>query len=771
MPIQNHKDYNKEANHLERTINYVKTVIDAVENNRNKFNENIKDAYINLDYLDSSLSYSAIMLNTALLEALENNYDQLIHARKKPYFAKMKVQLANRNQPEEFYIGKVSLYDEKMETPLAIDWRSPLASIYYDGRLGKASYLVENVTHNVELYLKRQYVIKEGCLADFVDVDISVSDTFLQASLEANAGDKLKDIVSTIQAEQNAIIRADIHKPLIVQGVAGSGKTTIALHRIAYLIYTYSETFKPEHFMIIAPNNLFLDYISQVLPELGAHRVRQTTYIKLMLEVLGKNYKIVESNNKLIELIENNAQDKSSDNKLSQNELLVRVSKLKSSMHMKNILDKYIEDVKTNIIPEKDFYIGDEMIFRRADILKLFLEDFSYLPLHKRVSKIKSHVTKKTKFESIRLLDEISDHYNKKLKRMFCEEETEDRRLKIVSMINQRDSKIEFIKKSAKIAASTYMNLFQKVELLEYYRRIITNPEAMAEYSKDVESKEVYRGLCNSAAQLFKEKKLEIEDLAPLAYLKKKLYGLEPQDIKHVVIDEAQDFSEFQIYVLKDVLETERFTILGDLSQGIHMHRGIENWDSIRNQIFEKDVNYLELEQSYRTTVEIMNLANKILKNCTLEGIVLAKPVVRHGKMPNVKSYCSKKELIQSLEEKVTEFKAEGYTSIAIIGKTQEECAQIKKNLMKNGEISPVLLDEKVVEFNHELVIIPSYLAKGLEFDAVIIVTLDASYLQNDLDIKLLYVSMTRAMHRLDIFCCNNTIPMLVNNLTESDLQ
>lgn len=765
MSIKSHKDYDKELNRLEETIDYVEKIISTIENTKNKFKEDIKDAYINLDYLDSSLSYSTIMLNTTLLESLENNFEQLLNAREKPYFAKMDIQQADKDKIQELYIGKISLFDDSMENPMVIDWRAPIAGVYYDGRLGNASYEVAGEQHNIELYMKRQYSINEGRLLDFMEVDISVSDTFLQASLEAHAEDKLKDIVSTIQAEQNAIIRADIHKPLLVQGVAGSGKTTIALHRIAYLIYTYSETFKPHNFMIIAPNHLFLDYISQVLPELGADKVKQTTYVDFMLEIIGKKYKITDSNVKLIEVLEN----QNNQNKLSTTELIAAASKFKGSMQMKSIIDQYVENLKKKIVPKQDFFIGNQLFIKQEEIYKVFLEEFSHLPLLKRVNQIKLFLNKRVKSESPRLLDKISTQYNQQIQRIRdYEEPTEARRQKIVMMIEERDSRLELIQKSSKTAVAKYMNLFSKEELIGYYRMMITDPVFLGESSTVVEPLELYQFISSNALILFNKKQFEIEDLAPIVYLKKKLYGVESQDIKYVVMDEAQDFSEFQFYLLKDILETERFTILGDLSQGIHMHRSIQNWEFVKNEVFQKEVTYLSLEQSYRTTVEIMNLANKVLSHYSSDDFILAKPVVRHGKLPTIKSFCCKNEMTKCIEKKILELKDEGYSSVAIIGKTRKDCMTVKKQFTKNGIISAELLDEKVQAFNHELVIIPSYLAKGLEFDAVIIATYDDCYIEEDLDIKLLYVSMTRALHRLDIFCAENTIPLL-DEIIEDD--
>gem|GEM_PF-3662875 len=262
MSIEEHEDYEKEISRLDETIAYIVRLISLVVDKRLKYRQDMREAFTELDDMDSSLSYANILLNTRLLDSLEQNFGLLRKSKDHPYFARMDIRQSDKDNVEEIYIGKISLFDESMETPLVVDWRAPISSVYYDGRLGSTKYSAYGEEFEIDLHLKRQYTIEGGELKHFVDVDISMSDTFLQATLENHASDKLKDIVSTIQAEQNDIIRADIHKPLIVQGVAGSGKTTIALHRIAYLIYTYSDSFEPEDFIIIAPNNLFLDYIS-----------------------------------------------------------------------------------------------------------------------------------------------------------------------------------------------------------------------------------------------------------------------------------------------------------------------------------------------------------------------------------------------------------------------------------------------------------------------------------------------------------------------------
>ncbi|MDW7669406.1 MAG: hypothetical protein SCJ93_11325 [Bacillota bacterium] len=207
--IRKHDDYDFEIERLDKTKDYIKDLIGTVINKRIRFKEDIKDAYINLDYLDSSLSYSSIMLNTNLLDNLERNFDLLVKSKEKPYFARIDIKQEDKDKTEKVYIGKISLVDDNMDMPMVVDWRAPIASVYYDGRLGKTNYEAVGNKQEIELLMKRQYEIEDGKLEKFMDVDISTTDTFLQASLDGHAGDKLKDIVSTIQGEQNQIIRAD----------------------------------------------------------------------------------------------------------------------------------------------------------------------------------------------------------------------------------------------------------------------------------------------------------------------------------------------------------------------------------------------------------------------------------------------------------------------------------------------------------------------------------------------------------------------------------
>ncbi|WHH60949.1 RNA polymerase recycling motor HelD [Petroclostridium sp. X23] len=760
MPLREHPAYQQEVKRLDETIKYIEDAITATEENRKTHKEEIKDAFVNLDYLDSSQSYVSILVNAKLLDELEKNFDSLVKSRKKPYFARIDFKQEGHSKTDNFYIGKMSLSRAEWDIPMIVDWRSPLASVYYDGRLGEVSYQTNAGTVKGELSLKRQYTIENGELENIMDIDITATDAFLQASLEGNKDNRLKDIVSTIQAEQNAIIRADIDKPLIVQGVAGSGKTTIALHRIAYLIYTYEENFDPENFMIIAPNRLFLNYISEVLPELGVDKVKQTTYIDYIFELIGGKYKLTNADEKLVSII-NHSHDGETD---GRHRLLKKAAAFKGSMTFKNIIERYIRDVERSFVPDEDFSLEGYTLISANEIKRLFIKDYGYLPLYKRIDEIKKNLTNRVKANKPKILEEIEQYYDKQIEYLRDNEpETEERRKRIVKLIDTRDHALEVIKKSARTVIAKYIAKFPKRDLFDYYRNLITKEESLTEYSNGKLSAEFIGYICKYSENILSKKHMELEDLAALAYLKHRIFGFEKKiDIKYVVIDEAQDFSHFQFYALKEIVNTQLFTILGDLSQGIHAYRGIKNWDFVLTKIFDPQKSqYLTLEQSYRTTVQIMDMANELIKMCQIEGLILAKPVVRHGKKPEVFQLDSRNEIIDGVLGKIKELKSEGYRSIAVIGKTLKECISIQKYLNKNKALEVKLLDGKENSYEHDVVVVPSYLAKGLEFDAVIIVNIEDTYTEDELDLKLLYVAMTRALHRMYVFCKQDTIPVL----------
>lgn len=755
----NHKDYNEEAEKLDYTKKLIEKTVDAVEKHKGIYQDAITQAMTEYDHTEGSSSYIDVMINTKFLEIAEKNYYQYRKVRKKPYFARIDFKSHNpegKAKLEKIYIGKASLYDAIDEMPIVVDWRSPIANVYYEGRIGNITYESETETCSGELLLKRQYTIEDGHLQNFMDIDITTNDNFLQASLEASAEDKLKDIASTIQAEQNRVIRAPMHKPLIVQGAAGSGKTTIALHRIAYFIYTYEETFDPENFMIIAPNNLFINYISDVLPELGVEQVKQTTYTDFIFELIGEDYKLTDSGEKLVKLIESKDEEEKA--------LLSWCAAFKGSMEFKNIIANYVSDLEKEFAPKEDFSLGNKVLISKERLQHMFLNELSYLPLNKRVDELKKSLRNKVKLIKKKVLEAVENYYDKNIDKVRAViKDSEDRREKIIKLADARDKKLEETKKILKTMVNKYIKTFPKKDVYYYYKNILSDADNIHKYSNAALPEKEVEYLCKMSSKLLKSKKIEFEDCAPLAYLKHKILGFEEKpNVRNVVIDEAQDFSLFQFYALKEILKTSMFTILGDISQGIHSYRGVSDWQKVMEHIFkDNDPSYMTLVQSYRTTVEIMNLANKVIEKLDNDNIILAKPVIRHGKEPKIFNYGEDDKLLKELKEKVESVDKDDFKSIAIICKTEKECEKVKKYLDESSSIDSCILNLEEGQYNAGVILVPCQLAKGLEFDAVFIVTLDETYENNPLDIKLLYVCMTRALHRLYIYSKENTITLL----------
>jgi len=605
---------------------------------------------------------------------------------------------------------------------------------------------------NVEgrLLLKRQFSIEEGKLKEIFDIDITTNDEFLQASLGANADSRLKEIVSTIQTEQNRVIRADMWEPLIVQGAAGSGKTTIALHRIAYLIYTYEKTFKPENFMIIAPTKFFLNYISEVLPELGVEKTRQTTFEEFAVGIIGQKLKIRDANEKLMSFIMNGLKEEET----RKNELLRKESEFKRSMVFKSVLDEYIAEVEKSFIPREDFKLVSKTIYSYKEINKLFVEDYKKLPFIKRIEEIKKHLTNRLKAQKGEIVEDAQKLCDKKILAIKQRlEEGEERQKLIVGVIDKKNEFLEKLELYSKTAVKEYVKRISRINPYDYYRDFISDADRFYRLTEGRLDKETADFIREHTAGVLSSGSIDIEDIAPIMYLKLRIHGVDEKfPVRHIVIDEAQDFSVFQLYVLKNIIKDSSFTILGDLSQGIHSYRGIRDWEDVSSAVFDGRCKKLVLEQSYRTTIEIMEAANKVIAKLGNEKLVPAKPVIRHGQRVEVIRKESSREVAKDMAAKLRHLKQEGFKSIAVICKTTEKCKELH-GYFKTGKEAPRIISEKDREYKGGVVIVPAHLSKGLEFDAVFIADADnETYTAGELDTKLLYVAMTRPLHRLYIY-------------------
>ncbi len=759
MAAINHPAYNEELERCNYTLGYVEKSLEGTLSKKGRIDRDLDKSKRHFNS-DNSQDYINIIVSTLLQGNMDVKLRNLVAAKSRPYFARIDFVEDSKTDAEKLYIGKMSLIRDEDQKLIIVDWRAPVANLYYEGRLGDASYDCPDGKIDGTLKLKRQFSIDKGLLNEIFDIDITTNDEFLQGCLGANADNRLKDIVSTIQAEQNAIVRADMWKPLIVQGAAGSGKTTIALHRIAYLIYNYEKSFIPENFMIIAPNRLFLNYISDVLPELGVEKVRQTTFEEFSQDLIGKKFKLRDANEKLLAFV---------DHTLSREEkdrlgLVRKTSEFKASMNFKEAIETHLKGIEENFIPKEDFKVGQTLLYKYEELNEFFINQYKMWPVARRINEIKKNLKTRLQTRMQTITNQLYEECDKKVALLKgTMPDDEERRKLVIQAILQRDYALEHSEKLAKKAIDEYIKKISKLSPYEYYKEFINNS---AEFERCV-SPWLSEAVCNFArsytADILKSGYLEIEDLAPIIYLKFRIYGMDEKiPVKHVVIDEAQDFSAFQIYVLKSIIKDSSFTILGDLNQGIHSYRGIRDWNEITKYVFSDRRNeFLTLEQSYRTTVEIMDAANIVLDKVKGRDVNKGRPVIRHGEPVRITQFSDKKQLINEIAENITEFRGLSYKSIAVICKTLKECKEVYSSLSKQiDEISLITGKEEV--YKSGTVVLPSSLAKGLEFDGVLIYNADSSsYTEDELDIKLLYVAMTRPLHKLYIYYTGELTPLL----------
>ncbi|MEN8907701.1 MAG: RNA polymerase recycling motor HelD [Clostridiales bacterium] len=755
--MENNKDsiFIKEKKRCDYTIKYVNKTLNNYIQNKIVLDENLESTFKRLSS-DSSQDYVDILAKVGIQKNMDIKIKELYKAKTKPYFARIDFSEYGKNNCENHYIGKLSLMRDEDQEVIIVDWRAPVANLYYEERLGEVNYNCPEGNIKGELRLKRQIIINEGKLESVFDIDITTNDDFLQQHLGANSNDRLKEIVSTIQTEQNKIIRADMWKPLIVQGAAGSGKTTIALHRIAYLIYTYDKKFEPENFMILAPTKFFLNYISEILPDLGVDKVKQTTFEDISMGLLRKKFKIKDPNEKLSNYIN------SSSSLSKQSNLYLEISNFKSSFRFKQTIDLYLKEIEDNFIPKEDFKLANNIILTYEYINNLFLTEYKRLSFVERISEIKKHLNINLKKIKNSLIEKLELKYTLKVNKIKDENKIDDNvRSRIRYLIEEKETKLSQIEKLSKTNIKNYTNKIKPLKPWEYYKKVLIRTDII---EKIISNEDFIKSFVNNSSSFNIKKEIDIEDIAPILYIKYKIYGIEDKiPVKHIVIDEAQDFSVFQFYILKNIIKDSSFTILGDICQGIYSYRGTSDWQNIKDNVFgTKKCEIMYLEQCYRTTVEIMNVANGVIKNLKNEDFKLAKPVIRHGENVKYIKADSINKTVKSITRNIQSSLEKDYKLIAIICKTLEECEKFYI-LLKNYFDNIYILTGKEEEYFGGIVIIPVYLAKGLEFDIVFIsnANFDVYRPDENLEIKLLYVAITRAMHELYIYYNDNLTNLL----------
>ena len=728
-----------------------KDILREVEEKR-KYQEEISEK-LSILTKESKGNYNQEKENTEkiynLLKKEIENYEE---ALKCPYFGRVDFE-EKLGIEEQIYIGKKGITSTADGEEIVVDWRAPVADLYYSSTGGKAYYRAPVGVIEGRLNLKRKFLFNANSLEKIFDESINniiineesgseLVDEFLKINLEESRGKKLKEVVATIQKEQNDIIRWPKNLPLIVQGSAGSGKTTVALHRLAYLMYRYRESMEGKDILVLAPNKIFLDYISDILPTLGSNDVRQTTFQELVMKYLKLKGKIKTKDDKLKDLIEKED--------TREKQYIVNSSRVRGDLLFKSIIDRYIALLESSAIEIKDILVSDYVLFSKREIMRLYLKDLQSYPINKRKDEIKRYLLLKLKERIEILIIQIDREWDLKIRAIKKElDDGEERRHRLRKIYNERDELKEYVRHDSKkilnqyfknwrgiTCNDIYVNLFKDNEMFEL-ATANKIPKSLAEYIKsDV--------ISNSEKGIIDE-----DDLPVLFYIHTLLEGIdEKEKFKHIVVDEAQDYSPFQIYLINNLSKGNSLTLVGDLAQGIYHYKGIKSWSDITEGVFNGKATFITLSQSYRSTVEIIEFANSTLDAQGL-GLKSAKPVLRHGDKPEVIKSVSRKNSVVIIEEIIRKLHSNGKHSIAIITKTYNEGKILEKELKKHTNINFTLVKGNEKEsINTDVIIIPAYLTKGLEFDGTIIYNpTEKNYPDNILSQRLLYVALTRALH------------------------
>ena len=622
---------------------------------------------------------------------------------KSPYFARIDFKFDDEDEFEKIYIGRSSLRKNSYQEMYVYDWRSPIASIFYRFMTGEAFYDAPCGRVTGELNLKRQYEIKNGKLEYFFDSDVQIVDEFLRQLLSQNTTAKMKAIVETIQHEQDVVIRDMENDLLMVQGVAGSGKTSIALHRAAYLMYQGLQTkLSANNIMIISPNSIFEQYISNVLPELGEDNVISSVFEDILSELL--NGRKIQSRNDFLENLIVNSKYK----EISRNSI-----EFKTSSFFREILDQFLIDIPRQWIEFEDVYYEGKCVVSRQ-ILKDKILGRPETPLGIKLEQLEDYI-----LEQIFGTGKGRGHKEEK------------------NLIKQEIQK------------------FIKIDIVELYKILFSNEAYFYSLLQNSNPSQNIKNIWKYTKENLEADSLYYDDAIAIAYLYLKIYGTNKyKNIKQVVIDEAQDYYPLQYEIFNLLFSNAKFTILGDMKQTLAKKEDISFYEQIQKILNKKKSSLIMLDKSFRCTNEILNFSLKFIEKSSQ-----IKSFNRNGDSPKVYIADNSEIFIDEIVKEINLCQEKGFQSICLICKTEKNSIylfnkikhKLDIQLIKNGSVSDL----------QGVFILPVYMSKGLEFDTVLICDADSQNYHDEDDKNLLYVACTRALHKLSLFCENEVSPLI----------
>ncbi|WHE07643.1 3'-5' exonuclease [Thermoanaerobacterium thermosaccharolyticum] len=721
-------DYQAELRYLNRTVDFIKNELYRLrqllmieKSNllelRNAVVENAPKVPSNFDNLVEVNPYlmeikrQTMYYNNTLKEL--NIFNKMLGS---PYFGRFDFVEDGSDEREKIYIGLHTLRDPNTFDILVYDWRAPISSVFYQFEKGRAYFKAPDGIVEGDVVLKRQYTIKDSELKYYFDCNLVIDDEILKEVLGRNSTAKMRTIVETIQREQDIIIRDTDSDILIVQGVAGSGKTSIALHRIAYLLYFgRDKNLKKDDILIISPNNIFSQYIKNVLPELGEENVNQIIFEDFLKDILS-DCGTIEKRSEYVE-------------RLASDEDKIESIKFKSSLEFIRLLDRFISYYERKMIQFTDIYYDGKVIYTRHDLKNEFLNDKMNRPIQKRLERIEKKI-----FEKIHLLRQERLSKIEKFVENYKEHEFEVKPY----------SRLLSIKEMKTI--KNQINRFTQINYFDVYKSLFSNMDILKKLSHGINLPDDINEIADMTYKSLKGGQISYEDCGPLLYLKCKIEGFKVnKKVEHVVIDEAQDYPRIFYEIFKLIFKGAKFTILGDVFQTLDREIDVAFYDVIEDVFEGKKVKKFFIEKSYRSTYEINEFNRKLLKHPP--KMILFD---RHDEKPRLVQKNSFEEICNVMLEDIDMLLSHGYKTIAVICKTKDESNKVYDIMKDNTDLKVLnLSDEEIVE---GINIITPYVAKGLEFDVVLVFNASKGNYKTEFDRNLLYVACTRALHRLIIY-------------------
>lgn len=659
------EEFERERNYLNKTVSLIRKKISKLgqelfddDSKVLEFKKLIWDTHTEMDPNEMRSMMAESDLQVSIMQSKGNYLQRLFRIQNKPYFGSIRFKEEGSEEEDNIYIG-ITHVEDKLDYYVH-DWRSPICSMFYDYETGPASYKAPSGIIKGNIIKKRQYIIEDAELKHIFDNDLNISDSLLQEVLAEESSDKMKNIVNTIQEEQNKVIRNTEDKNLIVEGIAGSGKTSVALHRIAFLLYRIPNL-TSSNVVVFTPNKVFSEYISNVLPELGEDNTYDMTFYDLLCQNINE-YKDIENFTDFISRYYKSNVDNYDMVKYKQSDEIIK--------DIDSYINNLLSTIKFNNKLEYDNFIEIDT----EELNNMLNYKYNRFPLFERIKEISKKIA--------------SNNYEGSTKN--------------ASSIEKKLKELLNIKLDLK---DIFNNFYQS----EYFK-----------YKDKVNDKYLY-----------------YEDACIFLYIKSLLVGFNTNHvIKEIVIDEAQDYNKLQYLIIKKTFKTSNYTILGDTNQTINPYYKYDSLEELTS-IFESS-KYITLTKTYRSTGKIIDYTNKILG---LNHVT----AIRNDKASDIifRNNITKNDFLTDINNLKTISK-----SIAIITKNDKEAEKVY-NMLKDD--LDIMLIDGFGHIKRDLVVVPSYVAKGLEFDSVIIYT-DTNNKYQEKDKYLFYVACTRAQHNLIIY-------------------